>query len=166
MYFTGKSMVLAGALALAWPAGAAAQAETLVASAGDPTGLVNLLDLAGYQPKLSKDDLGDPKIEIDLSGYSATLFFYVCDETVHTGCTSLQIQAGFDRKQPWTDKEALSLAKKYRFASVWLDDSGDPWLQWDIVTGEGIPAKVFLQSINMFRDTVDDAGDILFEGED
>lgn len=158
-------IAVVGALALAWPTLAAAQAQPPVVSAVDPAGLVNLLDLAGYQPKLGKDDLGDPKIEIDLSGYSATLFFYGCDETAHTGCTSLQIQVGFDRKKPWTDKEALALAKKYRFASVWLDDSGDPWLQWDIVTGDGIPAKVFLQSINMFRDTVDDAGDIVFAGE-
>lgn len=166
MPITIKLAALAGALALSTPAAASAQTQQpSVATAADPSGLVNLLDLAGYQPKLGKDDLGDPKIELDLSGYDATIFFYGCGEKLHTGCTSLQIQTGFDRRKPWPDAEALKLAKKYRFASVWLDDEGDPWLQWGIVTGDGIPAKVLLQSINMFRDTVDDAGDIVFDGE-
>lgn len=166
MYFAGRLTILAGALAFVSPTGALAQAQPTVASAGNPTGLVNLLDLAGYEPKLGTDDYGDPKIEFDLSGYNATLFFYGCDETGHTGCSSLQLRAGFDRKQPWTAKDAIDLAKKYRFASVWLDDDGDPWLQWDIITGDGIPAKVFLESISLFSDTVDDAGDIVFAGED
>lgn len=162
-----KFNAMACAFALTVLAAQPAQSQQpSVATAADPQGLFNLLDLAGHEPELGKDDLGDPKIELKLSGYTTTIFFYGCDEETHTGCSSLQLQAGFDRKKPWSGTEALKLAQTFRFASVWLDKDGDPWVQWDIVTGDGIPAKVFLQSINMFGDTIEDASEKVFEGED
>lgn len=163
MIFKSEALLAAGALILATSTPTFAQSAT--ASAGDPDGLVKLLQVAGYKPELARDDYGDPQIELEISGYNATLFFYGCDETAHTGCTSLQLRAGFDRKTSWTDKDALALAKKYRFASVWLDDDGDPWVQWDIVTGSGIPAKVFMDSVELFGDTVTDVADAVFADE-
>lgn len=145
-------------------AGAAQDARMV--SAADPQGIVDLLELTGREPQLGKDNVGDPKIDLDLAGYNATLLFYGCDADTHDKCDSLQLQAGFDRKKPWTAQEAIKVAERYRFASVQLDKEGDPWLQWDIVTGDGIPAKVFLASVEMFTDTVEDAANMVFEGED
>lgn len=135
-------------------------------SAANPQGIVDLLELTGREPKLGKDELGDPKIELDLSGYSATIYFYGCDEETHQQCDSLQFQAGFNRKQPWTAQEAIKIAEKYRFAAVFLDDEGDPWLRWDVMTGDGIPAKVFLSGVELFTETVNDAAEMVFAGEE
>lgn len=136
-----------------------------MARASDPAGLVMLLEDAGYQPKLSKDETGDPMIDLDLGGYKGMIYFYGCDETAHDRCQSIQFQAGFNREQPWTAADAIKLAQKFRFSSVHLDDEGDPWVKWDIITGDGIPAKVFLTSVEYFTDVVSDSAEIIFADE-
>lgn len=157
----------AGGLAVvaAMTAPLAAQTAPLVRAA-DPAGLVALLEAAGYQPKLGTDSTGDPMIDLDLGGYNGTIYFYGCDETAHNNCESLQLQAGFDRKQAWTPASAIDLSRKFRFSSVHLDDDGDPWVKWDVVTGEGIPPKVFLTSVEYFSDVVADTAEIIFADEE
>lgn len=134
------------------------------ASARNPAGLIALLTAAGYAPTLGTDSTGDPMIDLLLAEYQATILFYDCDEA-HKNCGSLQLRVGFDRDNPWTAAEALAVSKKYRFASMWLDGDGDPWVQWDVMTGEGIPAKVFLDSVSAFSDTVEDIAEIVFEND-
>ena len=134
-------------------------------SAGDPAGMVALLEVTGYEPKLDKDDHGDPKISIKVSGYRTTLFFYGCDEKLHTGCDAIQLQASFDRKDAWPPKEALQVARKWRYAAVWLDDEGDPVVTFDIITGDGIPAKVFLAGIKGFGDSFEEVADMVFPAD-
>ena len=155
-----RAAVLALATVLSTPL--AAQGAAAVVKAADPAGLVSLLEGAGYQPKLGKDETGDPMIDLDLGGYKGIIYFYGCHETAHDQCQSLQFQAGFDRDQPWTAGEAIELSKKFRFSSIHLDDEGDPWMKWDVVTGDGIPAKVFLTSVEYFTDVVADGAEIVF----
>lgn len=151
-----------GLVALMLAALPATAQTTAVVSAADPAGIVSLLEVGGYKPKLGKDSEGAPKIELDLDGYGAALYFYGCDEKTQTECDSLQLQAGFDRKTPWTNDAALKLAKQYRYASVWLDDEGDPIITWDLVTEDGIPAKVLLSSVRRFSEMIDEADDTIF----
>lgn len=149
------------AVALVTTSPAQAQSSTLV-SANNPSGIVKALQQAGYNPTLGADGYGDPQIELQIAGYTSTLLFYGCDETTHQGCDSIQLRAGFDRGTPWTAEDALAVTKKYRFAAVWLDDSGDPWVQWDIMTGTGISSKVLLDSIEVFGDTLKDTAELVF----
>lgn len=158
-----RSFVAAAAAAtLAAPA--SAQPGGMV-SAADPPGLSRVLQVAGYKPELGTDDQGDPKIELEIAGYKATMYFYGCDETTHKGCDSVQLRAGFDRDQAWTAADAIALSQKYRFLAVSLDSEGDPYINWDIVTGEGIPAKVFLLGAQKFGDTLDLASEMIFADE-
>lgn len=143
----------------------AAQHAPTVAKASDPAGLVALLEVAGYQPKLGKDETGDPMINLDLGGYKGMIYFYGCDETAHDKCESLQFQAGFNREKPWAAAQAIELSQKFRFSSVHLDDEGDPWVKWDVVTGDGIPAKVFLTGVEYFTDVVADSAEVIFADE-
>lgn len=155
--------IFGAAVLAATPATSATAQTSGTASAGDPAGLVKLLEQAGYSPELGKDSYGDPQIEIEVAEYTTMVLFYGCDEKTHTGCDSIQLRAGFDRDKPWTAAEALAVAKKYRFASVWLDDTGDPWVQWDILTGStGIPAAVFLNAVEVFGDTLEDTAEVVF----
>ena len=150
---------LVGALASASPAHA--QSAVLV-SANNPAGIVKALQQAGYKPELGTDSYGDPKIDLEVAGYTTTMYFYGCDETTRQGCDSIQLRAGFDREAPWTAADALAVTKKYRFAAVWLDEAGDPWVQWDIMTGTGISSKVLLDSVEVFGDTLKDTAELVF----
>lgn len=153
--------VVAFAMVAAFASPVYAQTPAMV-SAGNPAGIVRLLDQQGMSPKLDKDSYGDPTIEFELSGYKTSLLFYGCDEDTHSGCTSIQLRAGFDRDKPWTAAEAIEVSKKYRFVSIWLDNSGDPWVQWDILTGSGIPATVFTDALTKFGSTLEDTAELVF----
>lgn len=158
--------VLAVALAAA-PASLAAQQAPDSVSAADPEGMVRALRYAGYPVELDTDGIGDPMIKIEFSGWPGAVFFYGCEEGTHDGCDSVQLKVGFDRAEPMPLRLALDLAKDERFFSVHIDDEGDPWLEWDIVTGngEGIPAPVFLKAVNYFAMQVDAASDRIFAEE-
>lgn len=159
-----KRLLAASALALATPPLGAQTGEAMV-TAKNPQGIVDALEGAGYDAELTQDGAGDPMIVTELSGWSSRIYFYGCDETSHDGCDALQFSAGFDRKQPWTAEEAIALARKYRFSSIYLDDEGDPYIEWDVITGDGIPAPVFLASVLSFSDAIDVARSEAFADE-
>ncbi len=158
---TLKKLLAATALLFA-AAPLAAQGDVSTVTAKDPQGIVRALQAAGYKAELEKDGQGDPMIVTELSGWASRIYFYGCDETTHEGCDSVQFSAGFDRKQPWTAADALKLSTQYRFASVRLDDEGDPYVMWDVITGDGIPTKVFLSSVLYFSDAIDNVVSVVF----
>ncbi len=121
--------------------------------------------MAGYEAELGKDNAGDPMITAEFGGRSARVFFHGCDEETKADCDAVQLSVGFDREDAWTAQEAIQLSKDFRFAAVSLDDEGDPYVTWDIVTGEGIPAKVFLRSIVLYSDMISEADRIIFAAE-
>jgi hypothetical protein len=149
----GLAMLVPGPLA-------AQNAQTI--SANNPQAMTELLELTGFNPKLGKDETGDPRIDLDVDGYYPTIFFYGCDQKTHTGCDSVQFHASFDRKDPWPASEAVKVASRWRFGGVYLSESGDPRLTFDVVTGDGIPSKVFLQSLRGYMDTLDEVANLVF----
>lgn len=158
-----KRLLAASALILAAPLGAQT-GETMV-TAKNPQGLVDAMEAAGYDAELTQDGAGDPMILTRLSGWSTRIYFYGCDETSHDGCDAVQFSAGFDREKPWTAEEAIKLARQYRFSSAYLDDEGDPYIEWDVITGDGIPTPVFLASVLSFSDAIDMARGEVFADE-
>lgn len=159
-----RKLLAASVLMLAAAPLGAQTAEPMV-TAKDPAGIVRALQAAGYEAELGTDDQNDPLITVDLSGRSSRIYFYGCDETTHDGCDSVQFSSGFDRKEPWTADKAIQLSTKYRFTSVYLDDEGDPYILWDVMTGDGIPTRVFLSSVLSFSDAIDNAYGMVFADE-
>ena len=145
----------ASAVLLFAAAPAEAQDAPRITTAADPATVVSALEMAGYRAELKTDNIGDPKIVTKLSGREVQIFFYGCDSETHAGCDQLQFMVGFDSDQPLEAAKVERFMHSRRFASMSLDDEGDPWLSWDLVTGtEGIPAAVFLQSVRLFTETV------------
>jgi len=157
-------LLAAGALLLAAAPLGAQTGEGMV-TAKNPQGIVDALTAAGYDAELTEDGMGDPLIVTELSGWSSRIYFYGCDETSHDGCDAVQFSTGFDREQPWTAEEAIALTRQYRFTGIYLDDEGDPYLVWDVVTGDGIPTPVFLASVLNFSDAIDTARPVIFAEE-
>lgn len=150
----------AAVFALAFSAQVSAQGP--VVTAKDPQSIVAALELAGYEPTLSTDATGDPLIRVRLNAYTTRIVFYGCDKDSHNGCDSIQLSTGFDRAEPWTADAAMEISRKYRYGAVFLDKEGDPYLKWDIITGDGIPTPVFLSSVRAFAGTVTFAAEMVF----
>ncbi len=155
MFRTGFVPLAMAAMMAAAPVSAQEQQATPTVTAGEPSSIVKALGAAGYSATLETDDYGDPRITTDLSGREVSIWFYGCDEETRKNCDSLQLVIGFDADKPMTAQQMLDFMDKRRFASMTLDDEGDPWMSWDIVTGtEGIPQSVFLTAIRSFDDTI------------
>ncbi len=175
--YIGAALGLSGALtasmiaAGAWMPGSSLSAQSAqsdraeMITAKNPAELTIVMMNAGYDVELTQDGVGDPMISAELAGMPLRVYFYGCDAETNDGCTSLQLSTGFDRAQPWSRGEALEISERFRFASVRLDEEGDPFISWDIVTGDGIPASVFLQSIKQFERTIELTAEVVFAEE-
>ena len=155
-----------GGAALLMAGGAAAQPAPDMVSANDPDGVAAAMRYAGYPVKLATDKTGDPKIETEFSGYRGDVYFYGCDEKTHKNCTSLQLMVGFDGKKAMDLAALNKLMGTLRFASSYVDGEGDVWVQYDFTTLGGIPAPVFLKTLDNFSWVANDVSDAVFAGED
>ncbi len=158
--FVGRAMAL---LLVGAGAPAAAQSPGELVSAAQPAGIVMALMNAGYDAELARDSTGDPLIRVTTQSYPINIIFFGCLPETRSECDSLQFATGLDRRRPWSPKAALKIMKEYRFIAVQLDEEGDPFFTWDIVTGRGgIPAAVLLDCVNRFENAVALAADEVF----
>jgi hypothetical protein len=131
-------IALAGALALsvaALPA-ASARAEDLHKDGMTGPEVAAWLQKAGYKAELTKDDGGDPMINSAANGSTFKVYFYDCD-TAKTRCKALQLSAGFDLKTPLTLEKINEWNRKNRYLKAYLDDEGDPYVQYDVNVNAG-----------------------------
>ena len=154
-------------LGVVWSFPLAAQEVPATVSAAIPEGMVQVLRFAGYPAELDTDNYGDPLIETEFAGWSGSIIFFGCDEDTRTECDSVQLRAGFDRAEPMPFDLLHDAVANGRYVAVHLDDEGDPWAHWDIVTGsgDGIPASVFMKSVNSFAMRIGTVADIVFAEE-
>lgn len=154
-----SAAILCGAAPLA------AQGNTQIVTAREPAVMAEALASVGYVAVLTTDLTGAPLIETHSAGWPWRIIFYDCDEATLTNCESVQFSAGFDRKDAWTADQAIQVSTRLRFAAVSLDEEGDPYISWDLVTGEGIPTKVFLTSVERFIEAMEATVDLAFPSE-
>ncbi|NVD43985.1 YbjN domain-containing protein [Qipengyuania atrilutea] len=158
-------LLVAPAIGLS-PTAASAQTPPANVSAAAPDGIVAAMTYAGYLAELSKDGVGDPMIETELAGWPGYIYFYGCQDETNDNCQSVRLSVGFDRKTPMDPKALNTLASDKLFASFSLDEEGDPYVAWDIVTGDGIPAAVFFKSLDNFSWMIDDVSQTVFENDE
>ena len=154
-----RTIVTAAAFAVATPA----LAQPAWVSAARPGSLAEALEGAGYEAVLGADDTGDPVLDLVMQGYKARLLFLDCDAQSHDKCGSVQFFAAFDAEGPGlTPADAVGFARRYRYAAVTLNATGDPMLRWDVQTGDGIPREVFVAAAGRFLGTVQAMGTMLY----
>ena len=135
-------------LLLALGVSAGAQAQTII-SAEDPAALMAIIQELGFQAKLEKDDVGDPVILSSSGGVDFRIYFYECKNNKR--CKSLHFSVGYDLADGSSlDAVQLWNADK-RFASAYLDDEADPFLQMDINTEGGISQKNFENTFQLWQ---------------
>jgi hypothetical protein len=139
-----KALSLLLALAITSPALAA----PVVAE--NPQAIADLLNDLGYRAKLTKDGVGDPKIESAAAGVNFAIYFYGC--TDGKGCTSIQFAQGFDMDSAMNMSLVNDWNAKQRYGEVYLDVEGDPFLEMDInLAGGGISEDGFRDSLDSWE---------------
>jgi hypothetical protein len=125
-----------------------AEAQTIV-SAEDPEELASVIQALGFQAKLEKDNVGDPVIRSSSSGVDFSIYFYDCKSNKR--CQSLHFTAGYDL----TDGTSLEAMQQWnadkRFASAYVDDENDPFLQMDLNTEGGVTRENFEKSFELWQ---------------
>lgn len=122
-------------------------AQTLV----DGSDAAVIMEIArGYgSALLETDDEGSPMIVGRIDGTRYVVLFYGCREVA--GCTSIQLLAG------WTDRDNVTLAKvndwnmSRAFGRAYLDESGDPVLDYIINLERGITSRNLDDSFDWWR---------------
>jgi len=117
---------------------ARADAQTIV-SAEHPEELVSIIQDLGFQAKLEKDNVGDPVIRSSSDGVDFRIYFYECKNNKR--CRSLHFSVGYDLANGSSLDAVQQWNADKRFASAYLDDEADPFLQMDINTEGGITRR-------------------------
>lgn len=137
---------------IALPAAAAAQELPEMISAADPAAMARIMVSGGFPAVTGIDDYGAPVIDTQFDNWLGRVVFYGCDEEAAENCDSVRLSVGYDLDQAITLDRAASLFGDERFMSVSLDEEGDIFIGWDIYLGGGIPASVFIRSLELFAD--------------
>jgi hypothetical protein len=128
--------------------GANAEGQTIV-SAEDPAELVSIIQKLGFQAKLETDTVGDPVIRSSSSGVDFSVYFYDCKNNKR--CKSLHFTSGYDL----TEGASLDAMQQWnadkRFASAYLDDEQDPFLQMDVNTEGGVTQQNFEATFELWQ---------------
>jgi hypothetical protein len=138
----------AAAALLATTFAATATAQSLV-SAENPAQLVSIIQALGFQARLEKDSVGDPLIRSSSSGVDFSIYFYGCSKNAR--CQSLQFIAGYDLANGTTLPTLDEWNEEKRFASAYLDDEDDPFLQMDMNTEGGITQENFEKTFDLWQ---------------
>lgn len=125
---------------------------------GDPDVIRLMMQDFGLPAKSGTDSEGDPMIDSRIDGTHFSVYFYQCDKV----CGSMQFSAGFDLSQPMTPEQANDWNRDKRFGKVYLDETGDPFIEMDIgLAGEGIGRKNFEDALETWRIVLSDFRDFI-----
>ena len=115
---------------------------------GDPDVVAGLMTGAGMKVTHTTSAEGAPMLESSVDGVDFVVYFYECMPI----CASMQFSAGFDLDEAMPMEMANLWNRDRRFGRVYLDRTGDPYIEMDIgLAGEGIGRDNFLDALDTWR---------------
>ena len=131
------------ALALAAPVAA----QTIV----DATDPATIMEFArGYGSALmERDDAGDPMIVGRIDGTRYAILFYGCHNA--SNCTSIQLLASWTNQTDVTIADVNEWNLSRNFGRAYLDDQGDPVLDYVINLDGGVTSRNLDDSFDWWR---------------
>ena len=124
--------------------------------ASKPETVMAAMEKAGFKPKLSKDNGGDPMIESDEAIYHFDVYFYGCEN--HINCDSLRFEAIFEK----APENTIELANKWnvskRFLQASVRDSGEIAFAYDVPTIGGVNDANFADVLDWWTSELNELG--------
>ena len=124
--------------------------------ASEPETVMAAMEKAGYKPKLSKDDSGDPMIESEEAAYNFVVSFYGCNQ--HVDCDSLRFEAWFDKAPENTAELANKWNATKRFLQASVRTDGEMDFTYDVATIGGVNAANFADILDWWTSQLDELG--------
>ena len=100
-------------------------------TADNPEAVAAAIRDMGYRAEMKTDSKGKPKISSSTEGVNFSIYFYGCDDK-NLGCDSIQLQAGFDVREPRSQDIITDWNSRKRYAKASLTKEGDPIIRLDI----------------------------------
>ncbi|WP_372004275.1 YbjN domain-containing protein [Tistrella mobilis] len=141
-----RGVVVAAALGMMLLAPQAVAAQQMI-DGSDPDQILNLA--RGYgSANLEKSDNGDPLIRGRIDGVGYAIFFNDC--TNNRDCDTLGFYAG------WTDTNVTGAHvaewnRSKRFSRAYIDDEGDPVLEFDVNLKGGVSRRNFDDTLDWWK---------------
>ena len=115
---------------------------------GDPDVVAGLMTGAGMKVTHTTSAEGAPMLESSVDGVDFVVYFYECMPI----CASMQFSAGFDLDEAMPMEMANLWNRDRRFGRVYLDRTGDPYIEMDIgLAGDGIGRDNFRDALATWR---------------
>jgi hypothetical protein len=145
-----KTGLIALALLLATPAAAQDIPDTTMLTAAEPERIAQAIRFYGRPAQLETDEAGEPTIATGFGGIRARIWFYDCTEA-GKDCVGLQFQLGIGTVRKLTLQQVNAFNRGRRFATLSLDEEGDPILTHDLsMARPGISAASFRDTLQLF----------------
>jgi hypothetical protein len=126
-----------------------AQTAPKLLNAENPAELIAFIQDLGFQAKLDQDAIGDPMIRSSDGGVEFNIQFYGC--TKNKRCDSLHFVAGYDLDEGTTLEVVEEWNEEQRYASAYLDNENDPFLQLDLNMVGGVTRENFESTFALWR---------------
>lgn len=145
-----KTGLIALALMAAAPAAAQIVTDSEMLTAAEPARIAEAVRFYGRPAALETDEAGEPTIATGFGGVRARIWFYDCDEA-GKNCVGLQFQLGIGTVRKLTLAQVNAFNRGRRFATLSLDEEGDPILTHDLsMARPGISAASFRDTLQLF----------------
>jgi hypothetical protein len=145
-----KAGLIALALLAAAPAAAQIVTDTEMLTAAEPARIADAVRAYGRPAALETDEAGEPTIATGFGGVRGRIWFYDCDNA-GKDCVGLQFQIGITTVRKLTLQQVNGFNRGRRFATLSLDDEGDPILTHDLsMARPGISAASFRDTLQLF----------------
>lgn len=145
-----KTGLIALNLLLAAPAAAQDVPDSAMLTAAEPAAIAQAIRFYGRPAQLETDEGGEPTIATGFGGIRARIWFYDCDEA-GKNCVGLQFQLGIGTVRKLTLSQVNDFNRGRRFATLSLDEEGDPILTHDLsMARPGISAASFRDTLQLF----------------
>lgn len=149
----GKAGLIAPALLavalLATPAVAEVPDNALL-TAAEPAKIAEVVRQLGRPGQLETDEAGDPSIATGFGGYAGRIWFFDCMED-GSDCLGVRLQVGIGTEHKLTLQQVNAFNQEKRFATLSLDEEGDPILAYDLsMMKPGVSVAAFADSFRLF----------------
>jgi len=104
-------------------------------TAGDGTAIANYFLSEGFSPELSRDNVGDPLIEVDFYGTEFAIYFYGCNDG-GDGCNAIQFYSGYAVNGAVRLAQVNAWNTEQRYARAYVSDSGAARIEYDVYLGD------------------------------